>query len=121
MPYSLATLRTLRKHLPASIPLIGCGGISSGTDALEYAKAGAALVQVYTAFGYDGVGTCRRIKDELIAALEKEGMTWREVVQKTAREQERENVVVAEREGLIGIGGVGAEETSGSTFAEEGT
>lgn len=81
-PYSLAALRTLRTHLPARIPLIGCGGISSGTDALEYAKAGASFIQVYTGFGYDGAGSCRRIKDQLVEALEKEGTTWTDVVKR---------------------------------------
>ncbi|EGN95025.1 hypothetical protein SERLA73DRAFT_113756 [Serpula lacrymans var. lacrymans S7.3] len=79
-PHSLRALRTLRTHLPASVPLIGCGGISSGADALEFAQAGASLVQVYTGFGYDGAGACRRIKDELSRALEAEGKTWGEVV-----------------------------------------
>jgi len=78
--HSLTALRILRTHLPASIPLIGCGGISTGADALDYAKAGASLVQVYTSFGYDGAGTCRRIKDELVEALDKENKTWEEVV-----------------------------------------
>ena len=80
-PYSLKALRTLRSHLPASIPLIGCGGISSGADALEYARAGASLVQVYTSFGYDGAGACRRIKDQLVEELAKEGTTWSQVVE----------------------------------------
>ena len=84
--YSLAALRTLRKNLPARIPLIGCGGISTGADALEYAKAGASLVQVYTAFGYDGAGACRRIKDQLADELAKEGTTWAEVVNKGVSE-----------------------------------
>ncbi|RPD58794.1 hypothetical protein L226DRAFT_493733 [Lentinus tigrinus ALCF2SS1-7] len=79
-PFSLATLRTLRSLLPASIPIIGCGGISSGADALEFARAGAAAVQLYTAFGYQGPGTAREIKDELAALLRKEGKTWKEVV-----------------------------------------
>ncbi|KZS99887.1 uncharacterized protein LAESUDRAFT_667431 [Laetiporus sulphureus 93-53] len=79
-PYSLATLHTLRTLLPASIPIIGCGGITSGADALEYARAGAAAVQVYTSFGYDGVGACRRIKDEITEELKREGKTWAEVV-----------------------------------------
>jgi dihydroorotate dehydrogenase len=78
--YSLAALRTLRTNLPARIPLIGCGGIFTGTDALDYAKAGASLVQVYTAFGYDGAGACRRIKDQLVDELAKEGVTWGDVV-----------------------------------------
>lgn len=80
MPYSLHALKTLRAHLPSTIPLIGCGGISSGADALEYARAGASLVQIYTGFGYDGVGTCRRVKDELISLLKAEGKTWDGVV-----------------------------------------
>lgn len=79
-PYSLHALKTLRQHLPASIPLIGCGGISTGADALEFAKAGASLVQIYTSFGYDGVGTARRIKDELTEELKREGKTWTQVV-----------------------------------------
>lgn len=77
----------LRSLLPASIPIFGCGGISSGADALEYARAGAAAVQVYTSFGYEGVGTCRRIKDELVEELKKEGTTWAEVVSKATTEK----------------------------------
>ena len=38
------------------------------------------MVQIYTSFGYNGVGTCRRIKDELVELLEKEGKTWEQVV-----------------------------------------
>ncbi|KAJ7077833.1 Dihydroorotate dehydrogenase-domain-containing protein [Mycena belliarum] len=84
--YSLAALRTLRANLPARIPLIGCGGIFTGADALDYAKAGASLVQVYTGFGYDGAGACRRIKDQLVDELAKEGLTWGEVVKKAVLE-----------------------------------
>ncbi|THH33945.1 hypothetical protein EUX98_g200 [Antrodiella citrinella] len=82
-PLSIATLRSLRVHLPAEVPLIGCGGINSGSDALDYAKAGASFVQVYTGFGYDGVGMCRRVKDELAEELKKEGTTWSEVVKRS--------------------------------------
>jgi dihydroorotate dehydrogenase len=81
-PYTLAALRILRPQIPASVPLIGCGGISTGADALEYAKAGASLVQIYTSFGYDGPGACRRIKDEVNDILAKEGTTWQGVVDK---------------------------------------
>jgi dihydroorotate dehydrogenase len=38
------------------------------------------MVQIYTSFGYNGVGTSRRIKDELVELLEKEGKTWDQVV-----------------------------------------
>ena len=79
-PYALKALKTLRANLPASVPIIGCGGISSGQDALEFARAGATLVQLYTSFGYEGVGTARRIKDEIVAELKKEGKTWKQIV-----------------------------------------
>ncbi|KAF9005942.1 hypothetical protein BDQ17DRAFT_1389554 [Cyathus striatus] len=69
-PYSLKALGALRRELPASILLFGCGGINTGVDALDYAKAGASMVQVYTG----------RIKDELVEELAKEGKTWSEVV-----------------------------------------
>lgn len=86
LPLSLHALRTLRSHLPPSIPLIGCGGISSGQDALLYARAGASTVQLYTSFGYGGVGVCRRIKEEITDILRAEGTTWAEVVEKAVRE-----------------------------------
>lgn len=38
------------------------------------------MVQIYTSFGYNGVGTSRRIKDELVELLEREGKTWDQVV-----------------------------------------
>lgn len=85
-PLSLAAVRSLRAKLPASIPLIGCGGISTGTDAIEYARSGATLVQVYTRFGYDGAGACRRIKDEINEILSAEGTTWADVVNKAVSE-----------------------------------
>ena len=68
-PLALLALKTLRPLLPPSIPIIGCGGISTGSDALEYAQAGASVVQAYTAFGYAGVGFPRKIKDELVDAF----------------------------------------------------
>ena len=77
----MRTLSLLRSLLPTSIAIIGCGGISSGADALEYARAGASAVQLYTAFGYGGVGTARRIKDELAVELKNLGTTWVDISQ----------------------------------------
>ena len=108
-PYTLATLRTLRALLPESVPLIGCGGISSGADALEYARAGAAAVQVYTRFAYEGVGTCRRIKDEITAALAKENTTWAEVVRKAVAETALRDSAVGGA-GSPGVAGEGVEQ-----------
>ncbi|CAE6482131.1 unnamed protein product [Rhizoctonia solani] len=86
-PLSLKALKTLRAHLPASIPIIGCGGISSGADALEFARAGASSIQLYTAFGYSGVGTARRIKDELTDELKQLGTTWDKIVSEAIQSQ----------------------------------
>ncbi|KAL7411181.1 hypothetical protein BDY24DRAFT_332438, partial [Mrakia frigida] len=64
-PLALSTLRSLRSQLPPLLPIIGCGGISTGSDVLEFVEAGASAVQLYTSFGFNGVGTARKIKDEL--------------------------------------------------------
>ncbi|KAI0259378.1 hypothetical protein BC834DRAFT_906595 [Gloeopeniophorella convolvens] len=85
-PLALDAVRALRRCLSAEVPIIGCGGIASGADALAFARAGASCVQVYTAFGYDGAGACRRIKDELAEELARAGTTWSAVVEQAVRE-----------------------------------
>ncbi|KOM36483.1 hypothetical protein LR48_Vigan02g263300 [Vigna angularis] len=55
------------------IPLIGCGGISSGEDAYKKIRAGATLVQLYTAFAYGGPALIPQIKAELAECLERDG------------------------------------------------
>ena len=53
--------------------LIGCGGVRTGADALAKIKAGASLVQLYTAFAYEGPALVSRLKRELLAVLRAEG------------------------------------------------
>ena len=53
--------------------LVGCGGVQTGADALAQIKAGASLVQIYTAFAYDGPAVISRIKRQLLDALQQEG------------------------------------------------
>lgn len=79
-PLALKALTTVNKRLQGKLPIIGCGGIASGQDALDFAKAGASAVELYTSFGYQGVGLPRRIKDELVELLKAEGTTWKRVV-----------------------------------------
>jgi dihydroorotate dehydrogenase len=55
------------------LTLIGCGGISSGADALRKIKAGASLVQFYAAFAYEGPALIPRLKRELAALVRREG------------------------------------------------
>jgi dihydroorotate dehydrogenase (NAD+) catalytic subunit len=47
------------------IPIIGVGGISSGTDIIEYLMAGASAVQVGTAVWWQGFSVFTRLNDEL--------------------------------------------------------
>ncbi|TID17186.1 hypothetical protein CANINC_004045 [Pichia inconspicua] len=80
-PIALKAFKTLRKYTKDSdIVLVGCGGISSGKDAIEFAKAGATFVELYTAFAYKGPGLARKIKDEITEELKKEGKTWMEII-----------------------------------------
>ena len=51
---STAVLAKLAKALGGKIPLIGVGGIHTGSDAKAKRDAGAALVQLYTGFIYRG-------------------------------------------------------------------
>ena len=53
--------------------LIGCGGVATGADALAKIRAGASVVQVYTAFAYAGPALLPRLKRELAAALRQGG------------------------------------------------
>ena len=47
------------------IPVIGCGGITSGEDALEYIMAGASAVQIGSAIYYRGVDVFKKICNEI--------------------------------------------------------
>jgi dihydroorotate dehydrogenase len=49
--------------------LIGAGGVANGAQALTKIRAGASLVQIYTAFVYAGPALIPRLKRELAAAL----------------------------------------------------
>ncbi|KAK9317480.1 Dihydroorotate dehydrogenase-domain-containing protein [Lipomyces starkeyi] len=75
---SLKTLRTLRKHVGPSFTIVGCGGISTGKDAVEFAKAGASFVQVLTGFAYDGPGMPSRLRSEIKRELN--GKKWMDIV-----------------------------------------
>ena len=79
-PLALAALSALHAATDGKIPLIGCGGITTGQDAIDFAKAGATLVQFYTSFIYGGIGFPRKIKDEVTEILRKENTTWAQII-----------------------------------------
>jgi dihydroorotate dehydrogenase (NAD+) catalytic subunit len=70
-PISLAAV--YRIYEAVRIPIIGCGGVASGEDALEMIMAGADAVQICTVAMFDGPTAFKRINDELNALVEELG------------------------------------------------
>lgn len=54
-----------------SFPIVGVGGIHTAEDALEKLAAGAALVQVYTGFIYEGPGIVKKINKGILESMNK--------------------------------------------------
>jgi len=69
---STEILRQMRQRLGNSVVLVGVGGISSGADAYAKLRAGATLVQLYTALVYQGPSLIKRINRELVELLKKD-------------------------------------------------
>jgi dihydroorotate dehydrogenase len=72
---SLDVLRRLRARVGDRVPLVAVGGIRSGADAYARIRAGAVLVQGYTAFIYGGPLWPRRVHRELAGLLRRDGFT----------------------------------------------
>ena len=62
---ALERLRDFRAATGGALPLIAAGGIENGVDAFDRIRAGASLVQLYTALVYRGPGLAREINGEL--------------------------------------------------------
>lgn len=69
--FPLATRMLAETYVRAegAFPLIGAGGIDSGAAALAKVRAGATLLQVYSALVYRGLGLVSDVKSTLVAAL----------------------------------------------------
>ncbi len=70
---STAVLRDIYRLTGGRLPLVGVGGISSADDAYAKIRAGASLVQFYSALTYDGPSLVGRIKQGLAARLAADG------------------------------------------------
>lgn len=70
--FALSTRMLAETYVRAedAFPLIGAGGIDSGAAALAKIRAGASLVQLYSALVFRGLGLVAEIKRALIDALE---------------------------------------------------
>jgi dihydroorotate dehydrogenase len=72
---STRLLARMYRRTRGVVPLIGVGGVASGEDAYAKIRAGASLVQLYTALVYDGLGLVTTIKHDLAALLRRDGFT----------------------------------------------
>ncbi len=58
-----------------AIPLVGVGGIATAEDAWARIRAGASLVQLYSAMVYEGPGLARRINAGLVRLMQRDGFS----------------------------------------------
>ena len=70
---ALQRLRDFRGATGGALPLVGVGGIAAAEDAWQRIRAGASLVQLYTAMVYEGPGIARRIVHGLETLMRRDG------------------------------------------------
>lgn len=70
-PIALAAVYEIVREV--NVPVIGCGGISDGEDAIEFFLAGARAVQIGSAVAERGVGVFRKVCNEVLRYLEENG------------------------------------------------
>ncbi|MBA4354802.1 MAG: dihydroorotate dehydrogenase (quinone), partial [Novosphingobium sp.] len=72
---ALQRLRDFRKASGGEIPLVGVGGIATVDDAWARIRAGASLIQLYSAMVYEGPGLARRLVAGLERKVREAGLT----------------------------------------------
>lgn len=72
-PRSIEIIRRIYRRTRGALTIVGVGGISNARDAWEAIRAGATLVQVYTALIYEGPTIARDIDAGLARLLEESG------------------------------------------------
>jgi dihydroorotate dehydrogenase len=70
---STALLGEIYRLMEGKIPLIGVGGVAGAADAYAKIRAGASLVQLYTALVFEGPALIGRIKRGLAELLRRDG------------------------------------------------
>jgi dihydroorotate dehydrogenase len=70
---STRMLARLYRLTGGKVPLIGVGGIVSGEAAVAKIEAGASLLQLYTGLVFQGPALIGKIKQALLAAIDKAG------------------------------------------------
>ena len=72
---ALEIVGDLYQRTDGKVPIIGCGGVASGEDAYRMIRAGASLIQLYTALIFHGPALIPRIKHELTNLLKNDGFS----------------------------------------------
>lgn len=72
---ALQRLRDFRRALGNKLPLIGVGGIASAEQAYARIRAGASLIQLYSALVYEGPNLAKRINAGLKVLMARDGLT----------------------------------------------
>ncbi|KAA8595733.1 hypothetical protein FQN60_011024, partial [Etheostoma spectabile] len=72
---STNTVREMYNLTKGKILIVGIGGVASGQDAMDKIRAGASLVQLYTALTYKGPPIVTKIKRELEQLLKEQGFS----------------------------------------------
>ena len=75
LPHTLRMVSDIRSHAGGGLAINGCGGISSGEDALRVLCAGADSIQLFTGFVYEGPLLVKRINRYLLESMEREGVS----------------------------------------------
>ncbi len=72
---SYEVLKIVANEVFGKVPIVSVGGIDSAEEAYKRIKAGASLLQVYTAIIYKGPGVVGEINRGLIELLKKDGFS----------------------------------------------
>lgn len=72
-PLTVSLVGEMYRLTRGKVPIIGAGGIAGGADAYAMIRAGASLVQIYSALVFHGPALVPRIKTELAAHLRADG------------------------------------------------
>ncbi|XP_067158371.1 dihydroorotate dehydrogenase (quinone), mitochondrial isoform X3 [Apteryx mantelli] len=102
---STQTVRDMYALTRGRVPIVGVGGVSSGRDALEKIRAGASLVQMYTALVYRGppaVAAVKRELEELLRGSRASQRPWERI---TGDEAPRDPGLAGRSRGKTGAAG----------------
>jgi len=72
---ALAVTAAFYRRTQGRLPIIGAGGIADGDDAYARIRAGASLIQLYTALVFHGPAVVHRVNQQILTRLHADGFT----------------------------------------------